>query len=372
MNKDDVKTLILIFLILLVVSVSTIFGMEMYQNITEENGDNWEFVFSGNTIISPDKNTNTLKVESGDSKLNQILPAGSANNDINTNENGYYYEQLNSYSKLIYDKIKNNKENIKSGTYRINFGNAFKELLSQENGSNLLQEYYQAAMETFLYDNPDSFYLDATKMYINIQTTKKVFTTTYDVFIDKGNNANYFAEGFDSKEQVVEYEEQIEKEVQKIIEKTSGKNDYGKILTIHDYLVENVSYDQTISKDNIYNMYGALVNKEAVCEGYAKAFKYLLDKVGIKSIIVIGNASDSEGKNQSHAWNYVLLNNKWYGVDVTWDDPIIIGGGKLSQKNKYRYFLKGSVNMAKDHTEMYTFVENGKEYEHPVLDENDY
>ncbi len=356
MNKNDVKTIILIFLILLLISVVGILGIKTYKNIVEENGENWELVFGGNITTNP--NTSNIQTEE--------------NYNTELSEQGYYYEQLNPYSKLIYDNLNNNKENMKTGTYRINFGNSFKELLSQENGSDLLQEYYQAAMETFLYENPDVFYLDATKMYINIQTTKKIFTTIYDVFIDKGSNINYLAKGFISKEDVLKYEDQINSEVQKIVAKTTEKNDYEKILTIHDYLVDNVSYDETISKDNIYNMYGAIVSKEAVCEGYAKAFKYLLDQVKIESVIIIGNASDSEGKTQSHAWNYVLLNNKWYAVDVTWDDPIIIGGGKLTQTNKYKYFLKGSKNISKDHEEIYTFVENGKVYKHPILDEEDY
>ena len=119
-------------------------------------------------------------------------------------------------------------------------------------------------------------------------------------------------------------------------------------------------------------MYGAIVNKESVCEGYAKAFKYLMDQVGIESIVIIGDAKDSNGNTQNHAWNYVNLNNTWYAVDSTWDDPVLIGGGTLTKKYKYKYFLKGSTTMSKDHTESYTFVDNGKVYIHPTLSEKDY
>ena len=119
-------------------------------------------------------------------------------------------------------------------------------------------------------------------------------------------------------------------------------------------------------------MYGALVNKEAVCEGYAKAFKYLMDQIGVESIVVIGVAQDSNGDTQNHAWNYINFNNVWYAIDVTWDDPVIIGGGILGKRHKYKYFLKGSTTMNKDHTEQYTFVENGKVYTHPTLSTTDY
>lgn len=45
---------------------------------------------------------------------------------------------------------------------------------------------------------------------------------------------------------------------------------------LHDRLVGGVVYDTTLSKADIYNAYGALVNGTAVCEGYARAMQYLL------------------------------------------------------------------------------------------------
>lgn len=380
MNKDDIKAIILIFFILLLMSAVAILGIYMYRNIIEQTDSEQEILYQGNATILPDEQTDENKplvVEYGNEILNQIAPAGSQNqviqpNNISTEEEGYYYKQLNSYEKIIYDGLKNNKENLKSGTYQIDFGKSFNELLSEDNGTQLLQEYYQSGMESYLYDNPDVFYLDPTKMYINIQTTKKLFSTTYEVFIDSGDNPNYLAKGYTSKEQIIEYENQINNEVQSIIEKTKGKNNYQKILIIHDYLVDNVTYEETVSKDNIYNMYGALVKKEAVCEGYAKAFQYLMNQIGIESVIIIGEATDSKENTQNHAWNYVKLNNTWYAIDVTWDDPLLIGGGSLGKKYKYKYFLKGSVTMNEDHIESYTFVDNGKVYTHPTLSVTDY
>lgn len=378
MNKDDVKAIILIFFILLLMSAIAIFGVYMYRNLIEQADNNQELFYQGNVTISPEKHTNNqaLVVEHGNDILNQIASAGSQNQVTQTNTKieaeGYYYKQLNSYEKIIYDGLKKNKEKLKSGTYKIDFGKAFNELLKNENGTQVLQEYYQSGMESYLYDNPEVFYLDPTKMYINIQTTKRLFSTTYEVFIDSGDNSNYLAEGYSSKEQILQYENQINKEVQNILEKIEGKNDYQKILIVHDYLVDNVIYEETISKENIYNMYGALVNKEAVCEGYAKAFQYLMNQIGIESVIIIGEATDSKENTQNHAWNYVNLNNIWYAVDVTWDDPVLIGGISFSKKYKYKYFLKGSATMSKDHIESYTFVNNGKKYTHPTLSVTDY
>lgn len=376
MNKDDVKAIIIIFLILLLISAVGLLGLNIYLTITNRDVNDLWMAYEGNVTITPDEDKVTDTDNEGNSVLNQILSAESQNQSANPNtptiKEQYYYKQINSYAKIIYDKLKENKENLKSGTYKLDFGKEFNDLLQQENGSDLLQEYYQSAIETYLYDNPDVFYIDPTKMYLNIQTTKKLFTTTYEVYLDCGENSNYLAEGYFSKEQILNYENKIKQATQEILSKASGKSDYDKILIIHDYLVENVSYEETISKNNIFNIYGTLVNKESVCEGYAKAFKYLMDQVGVKTIVVIGTATDSKGNSQNHAWNYVNLNNEWYAIDATWDDPIIIGGGWLTKKSKYKYFLKGSITMAKDHNESYSFIENGTVYQLPSLSVRDY
>ena len=135
---------------------------------------------------------------------------------------------------------------------------------------------------------------------------------------------------------------------------------------VHDYLIENIQYDTTITKDNIYNIYGAMVNHEAVCEGYARSFKYLMDCLGIPCSLVIGKGTNSEGKTENHAWNYVQIGDYWYAVDTTWDDPVSTTGW-VSEAAKYRYFLKGSNDMVKDHIPNGQFTEGGKTFSYPAL-----
>lgn len=60
-----------------------------------------------------------------------------------------------------------------------------------------------------------------------------------------------------------------------------------------------------------------------------------------------GTARNSEDKTESHAWNYVQINENWYAVDVTWDDPIITEERPLNIEEKYRYCLKGSDEFLK-------------------------
>ena len=100
--------------------------------------------------------------------------------------------------------------------------------------------------------------------------------------------------------------------------------------------------------------------------------KYLLDGLEIENVLVSGTATNSNNSTESHAWNYVKLNDKWYAIDVTWDDPIIKGGGVLSDKLRYQYFLKGADNFLKNHNENGYLSQNSMKFEFPKLDNKDY
>lgn len=368
--KEIIGTIILVIIIIILIVVLSVLGLVVYAEINEEDVVAQQFLSDGYNFINEALKANKKEQEIEQSKENELDNVETLENLMTSNVKeikNYYYEQLNHYSKIIYKKIDDNKENMKTGTYRINFGEAFSELLRQENGSKLLENYYQSAIETYLYDNPDVFYLSPKKMYINIQTTKGRFTTKYEVYLDCGQEDNYLADGYESKEQIEQIENQIKNIKDNILASIENKNEFEKIKTIHDYLVDNISYEETLSKTNIYNIYGALIQKECVCEGYAKAFKYLLDEAQIESIIVIGVATNSQNETENHAWNYVKFEEEWYAVDVTWDDPIVIGGGDVNNGSRYKYFLVKSDEINKDHKESSQFTEGGQEYQYPKL-----
>jgi len=111
-------------------------------------------------------------------------------------------------------------------------------------------------------------------------------------------------------------EKKVYGEAVKIIEKIP-KNDsvFDKELQIHDYLVGRIEYDDAAAKGS-FGVYGALIGGKAVCSGYAKSFKMLMNMLGVDCLIVTGTAGD-----QAHAWNLINIKDEWYQVDVTWDDP---------------------------------------------------
>lgn len=305
-----------------------------------------------------------------ESALDRIIESGTESegerNDYNeVTVDKQFYNQLEEYSKIIYRAFESNKENMKTGTFKIEFGNAFSDVLEEENGDKELGKYYQSAIEAYIYDNADSFYISPNKMYLNIETITKRSGVTYNVFINHGQGANYLADEFSSKEQIEEAEKEIAQVKDRILANKTG-NVKKDIKMVHDYLVDNIEYDVSLSKENIYNIYGALVNKVAVCEGYARAFKYLMDELEIPCTLVVGTATNSEGKTENHAWNYVFVDGKWLALDVTWDDPVIIGGGSLREEDKYKYYLIEKSRMEQDHRASGKFTEGGKVFNYPI------
>ncbi len=355
-------SLITIILLLVVIFFGYLVYVDYFGEATIVIGE------AGYPII---ENSNVSEREENEEPIGNIDISNTSQQD-NTYSDNFFYSQLSDSAKLIYTELYKNKENLKTGTYTVQFGDAFKDILSQENGSDKLKEEYQSAIEAFTYENPDVFYLDVTKMYINIEMIKRLFTTKYNVYINSYQDSNYLAEPFYSKENIDECQAQIESVRDNILSNIEGKSTVDKIRYIHNYLIDNIQYDQTIQKDNIYNIYGALVQHVSVCEGYAKALQYLLSSAGIENVIVTGIATNNNGETENHAWNYVKIGSAWYALDVTWDDPIIIGGGKINDKIRYQYFLKGSRTMDENHYLSNQFTENGMEFEFPKLSITDY
>jgi len=95
----------------------------------------------------------------------------------------------------------------------------------------------------------------------------------------------------------------------------SDMTDIEKAIVLHDYLVLNCEYEQGKITDQSYSPYGVFVTGRAVCQGYALAYKLLMDRVGIECYMV---SSDS----MNHAWNVIKLDGSYYQIDVTWDDPV--------------------------------------------------
>ena len=121
------------------------------------------------------------------------------------------------------------------------------------------------------------------------------------------------------------------------------KTDYQKIKSIYDYMCSNISYDYDNLEDDTYMLkytaYAALINRTAVCQGYANLFYRLALEAGVDARLITGT-----GNGGGHAWNIANLGDSYYYLDSTWD------AGRAS----YKYYLKGKTDFG-DH-------QNGEEF----------
>jgi len=291
--------------------------------------------------------------------------------EVSDSQNRYYYNQLDENAKIIYAEILNNIDRIKDGEDNIKISSKLSSLASSDDMNEALMSTFQNAWDAFRNDNVDTFYIDGTKMCLVTKTIKRGSQVKYEFFISKGKNSNYFIDGFYSRAQVEAAEEFVKQKEDEILSSITDKNDYYKIMHAHNWIVDNVSYNSEESNNNA-NLYGALHDHKVVCEGYARLFKSLMDKMNIPCVFVSGVGYSDSGESEDHAWNYVFLKGQWYAIDATWDDPIIIGNGSVSQDIKYKYFLKGSDEFFKSHMEDGQLVENGMKFEYPIISKENY
>ena len=132
-------------------------------------------------------------------------------------------------------------------------------------------------------------------------------------------------------------------------------SDYQKELYINDTLLDLCEYDSdAANKDktvgNEQNAYGALVDKKAVCEGYARAFQLLCSRVGIECVPINGICESSTSMAGNHIWNAVCLDGDWYYVDTTWNDYQPDDSEyMLTDIERHLYFNVTTESITKDH-----------------------
>ena len=142
----------------------------------------------------------------------------------------------------------------------------------------------------------------------------------------------------------------------------AGAPEYDRIKYVFEYIVNTVDYDED-APDN-QNIYSALVGKRSVCAGYSRAAQYLLGKLGIETIYVVGTVEEQG----AHAWNIVNCDGKYYQMDVTFADPVFYSaesGEKLPENViNYDFLCCTDQEIAADHVQ-------SSEVPYPVCDRDD-
>ena len=230
-----------------------------------------------------------------------------------------YYNGIEDY---IAKCLRERKTTIDITAYRVTVGN--------------ILHVYKSAVFT----NPDIFYVDASLVKYQFDNDSIVHYID-PVYILK-------------RSQIPTYTKRFNRAVKYFLSNIdSALSDFQKALLIHDKIIVNCQYKQ--DGDLAYTAYGAIVNKKAVCEGYTRAYCWLLSKAGVDSKCI-------NIEKKTHCWNYVKIGNDWYHVDVTSDDPLPDSGGHVSHK----FFLLSDSKLKSYKTNVHTG------YKSDVTYKNDY
>lgn len=376
MKNSKGSGLITAIIVIIIILLITAIGLFIYKYMILNN----QQVNANNEIDNEEINNNLEEPQTPNLQNNTevIKPIIDPNEDLNNNNEqqliskSYYYNQLNSYGKTIYDKLKQNKSKFITGNYVFDFDNQFNVLLHEENGEKELGQAFQSAWNALSYDEVDLFYVDISKMTLITQSRGIGGINTYNVSIGPGENTNYLRDEFQTQEQIQKAQAYIKNIIDQIIQQTTQDSDIEKARKVQNWLISTIDYENTDEAKNKHNIYGALHDRKAVCEGYARSFKYIMEKIGVPCILVSGTGTNSEGRTESHAWNYLQINYNWYAIDVTWNDPVIIGIGSLTDEMKYKYFLNGSEEFFRNHKEDGTISENSMKFTFPTLSTTNY
>ena len=245
-------------------------------------------------------------------------PAYSVLNDCSSR---YYYSLLDDEQKDIYDDLENK--------FRT-------ECFDEKNNYNILTK----SVSIIVYDMPkekveqiaEAFHLDHYFFY---------WTYTYCygsgnanvIKISRESRYNIYSE----KDIQDQYKELSEKSSEVLREVSKYATDTEKAYYIYTWITDNsgYAYDGNGDPSDLpidHSMYGNIINKKSVCEGYAETFAYLCTLCGIENSVVVGDAIRENGSKEAHAWNIIKLDGKYYYIDTTWDTD--------SEPENYMYAFK--------------------------------
>lgn len=187
----------------------------------------------------------------------------------------------------------------------------------------------------FTWDNPQFFFLSNDYYYEGYNNEKTGTVVCRSLCLP-------FTMGAEERRQV---NDQLETAVEGYLATLPAGDDFAIQLALHDRMLEKCRYHTKAGETHDFTTYphaftavGALVEGQAVCEGYSRGMQLLLQRAGIDCTLVTG----TNEKNEPHMWNLVTINGRNYHLDPTWND--------VNERVRHTFFNITTEDITRTHT----------------------
>lgn len=288
----------------------------------------------------------------------------------------YYYSRLSANEQArkfygVFEKLDTTGE-FKKG--KVQYDLVANDIVSAgdvgryvNDGNKTLPVALGAGRDSYFMDNPDLFYIDIYGTSISAGSVG----SQYAAYLDSSRTDTLYLGDLNTEAKISTAISEYEAKINQIV--TLAKAAGGvkeQIEYVNDYIATNTEYSFGTVVENGRNVdtpaaayistsYGALVNGKAICGGFSKAFKAVMDRLEIPCVCVQGYAqSSSTASFEPHMWNYVQLEDMWYAVDVTYN---------AAKSTHDEYLLLGSISFFVDHQEDNIVSTSNFELQYPGL-----
>ena len=254
---------------------------------------------SSEEILSEVPQTIVLPVEEIDSLPGQEAEKTTAESDntescsfLDEGGSRFAYESLDAQEQIWYGEI---EQALGEMTDTV-------KLSTEPIGQGLDEQDIDRIFQCVLIDHPEIFYTTGytyTKYSRGDRTVGIDFAGTYSL----------------PREEAVNKAEEIRGRASEwLSDIPSDASEYDKVKAVYEKIIFSTDYDLNASDNQ--NIASVFLGNSSVCQGYAKATQYLLNRLGVMCTLVQGTVDTGE----AHAWNLVRVDGDYYYVDTTWGD----------------------------------------------------
>ena len=254
---------------------------------------------SSEEILSEVPQTIVLPVEEIDSLPGQVAEETTAESDntescslLEEGGSRFAYESLDAQEQIWYGEI---EQALGEMTDTV-------KLSTEPIGQGLDEQDIDRIFQCVLIDHPEIFYTTGytyTKYSRGDRTVGIDFAGTYSL----------------PREEAVNKAEEIRGRASEwLSDIPSDASEYDKVKAVYEKIIFSTDYDLNASDNQ--NIASVFLGNSSVCQGYAKATQYLLNRLGVMCTLVQGTVDTGE----AHAWNLVRVDGDYYYVDTTWGD----------------------------------------------------